>query len=189
MSHECNFCSITIRDLFSTGLHKLFFSDFHSAIRISLWLALYSLRVGWVKGLISVGGSERNQQEASIINWLPSCFQAGKGGIQASLGSRKWSLCLVDLCLQWSYSQALHQIQDWMLYWVWVWARSEETRLSNRVDIKIEQHVTLPKLVYGVTLLSSSFYVKYQKGQCRTLKSRDFLFLEMIRGFLQGMNY
>lgn len=47
----------------------------------------------------------------------------------------------------------------------------------------------LLKLIYGVTLQSSFFYVKYQKGQCRTLKSCDFLFLEMIRGFLQGVNY
>lgn len=68
-------------------------------------------------------------------------------------------------------------------------SRSEESKLSNRVDIKIEQHVKLPKLLCGVTLLSSSFYVKYQNGQWRTLKSRDFLFLEMIRGFLQGMSY
>jgi len=53
---------------------------------------------------------ERNQQEASIINWLPSCFQAGKGDFQASPGSKKCSRCLVDLCLLWSYFKTLHQV-------------------------------------------------------------------------------
>lgn len=129
---------------------------------------------------------ERNQQEASIINGLPSCFRQVKEvsrlHLEAGIGlDALWTCAPMDLLPSFASGIGLEALL--------ILSSSEESRLSNCVDRKIEQRVTLPKLLHGVTLLSSFFHVKYQNGQWRTLKSCDFLFLEMIRGFLQGMSY
>lgn len=62
----------------------------------------------------------------------------------------------MDLCFLWGYSQALHQIELYACFTECDYALEvKRPGLYNCMDIKIEQHVALPKHIYSVTLLST----------------------------------